>query len=314
MDENFSRLRALVTVAENRSVAGAARKLNLSQPAVTKSIRTLESKLGLTLFDRTPDGMIPTVYGETLIRRSKLAFAELRRADEELSALQGLSTGNISVGVAPIARSTLVPQAIARLLKERPNLSVTVIDGVRDMLYAHLKNGDMDFLVGPTGGLPAAEGLTEEIILHDRHCVIAGAHHPLAAKDKVTVQDFGEYDWILPSINTKPRQLFDEYLAKNRIAFRVPPIVTGSLATIREILVVTDRLAVVSPYRFTYELDSGHVKILAIDLKEIRLTIGIMMRNGVSLSPGAAILLRHVREIAAELSAVGLKAPYAKDH
>lgn len=302
MDENLGRLRALLAVSEHQNVMQAARSLNLSQPAVTKSIRTLEDNLGILLFDRTSRGMIPTVFGETLVRRAKLVFAELRNADMELAALKGLEVGSIAVGTTPIARSVLLPQAIGQLLEISPGLQITVLEGTSASLTSQLRSGDLEFIVGAIIDGGKEDGLVQEAMMEDELAVVARCGHPLSTKKTCTFSDLAKAEWILPLRDSPQRQQFEESFTQYNVELRQNLIVTNSLGTIREVLLESDRLTILSPHRVFHETKAKILDILPIALPETRRPIGVTMRAGASLSPAAETLLQEIRKVGAKIS------------
>jgi LysR family transcriptional regulator of gallate degradation len=298
MDESLGRLRALLAVAEHNNVVQAARQLNLSQPAVTKAVRTMENNLGVKLFDRTSRGMMPTIFGRTLIRRAKLIFAELHKADMELGALRGLETGNVVVGTSPIGRSLLLPEGICRLVEESPGLQVTVLEGVFEKLIGWLRNGDLEFIVGTIWEGSADDGLATEVMTDDQVAIVARQDHPLAQKKTLEYQDFEDVDWVLPGRDSPQRQQFEKKFEQQGIHIKQNIISMNSLSTIREILVNTDRLTILSPPRVKTEVAANILTILPFDLPETKRPIGVTRRQTDTLSPAAEMLLNHLRDAA----------------
>ena len=91
-------LRLLVAVGQHGSIQNAAHDLNISQPAATKMIQDLEVDFEVKLFDRTNRGVVPTVFGESLIRHGKLIFAQVSNAAQELDDLNEGNSGRVVVG------------------------------------------------------------------------------------------------------------------------------------------------------------------------------------------------------------------------
>src|SRR5881409_1864735 len=96
---DLKQLRAVVTVAEFGSVTRAADLLHLVQPAVSRQIRSLESELGVELFERSRHGMRPTPAGAALVTRAQRALTELERARAEIEPVRGEVTGIATVGI-----------------------------------------------------------------------------------------------------------------------------------------------------------------------------------------------------------------------
>src|SRR5262249_55429612 len=90
-------LHVLFTVAEQRSMAKAAGELGISQPAVSDVIADLEHSLGVRLFDRSPQGVEPTLYGQALLKRSVAAFDELKQGVRDIQSLADPTTGEVRI-------------------------------------------------------------------------------------------------------------------------------------------------------------------------------------------------------------------------
>ncbi|MDH6152020.1 MULTISPECIES: LysR substrate-binding domain-containing protein [Paraburkholderia] len=141
-------LRALVAVADQGSIAGAARSLFVSQPAVTKAIRELESDIGITLLGRSVTGVTLTSTGESLVRRARLIVGELERAEEQMAIEKGALEGKITVGVTPITALTLLPGAYERFRRDMPQIRVTFLEQTTTRLLDNLRQGTLDFALG----------------------------------------------------------------------------------------------------------------------------------------------------------------------
>jgi LysR family transcriptional regulator of gallate degradation len=278
--------------------------LHVSQPAVSKALKELEQAFGVSLFERTSKGMIPTVHGESLVRRAKRALAELRIADEEISVLTGSVTGHVAIGTLPYARTLLVPRAVARLLAERPEIEVRIVDGTFRHLHSMLSLGELDFIVGAVRrrDVDSRDGLTTQILFEDRVSVVARRGHPLAAEAEVDLATLAQASWVLPSPAAPIRVNFEKALEKRNL---LPPrhfIECESLVTARPILMETDFLGLMSRHRIAFEEEAGFLTTLAVDMEGSERPIGVVHRAPESLSPSARLCLRHLQEVGAEIS------------
>jgi len=209
----LKQLRLLVAVAGRGSILHAARDMNLSQPAATKMIKDLETDFEVQLFTRTNRGVVPTIFGDSLIRHGKLVFAQIAHAAQELDDLAEGNAGRVVVGTLLAASARLLPLAIAGVLKERPNLVIKVVEGTNEVLMPGLRAGELDLVVGrlPThrhrSDLGQMQLYDEEIVA----CVRAG--HPLAERKGVGLKDMVDFDWILPPAETTLRRQLDQHFA-----------------------------------------------------------------------------------------------------
>ena len=125
------RLRHVELIAEVydcRSILKASRRLNLSQPTVTKALQDIESTLNVPLFKRSNRGLEPTPYGEIFARHAKIVLAQLRHAAEELENLRAGYSGKVTVGTLLAASASILPDAIALLKKKRPGVAISVVN------------------------------------------------------------------------------------------------------------------------------------------------------------------------------------------
>src|ERR1700741_2370190 len=160
------RLRHVELVAELhdcRSILKASKRLSLTQPTVTKALRDVESTLGVELFTRTNRGLEPTPYGEIFARHAKIVLAQLRHAAEEIENLRAGHSGRVRVGTLLAASSSILPDAITLLKKERPGVAISVVVGTYDILVPSLLVGDLDMVLGR---LPE-EGRTRALVYEE---------------------------------------------------------------------------------------------------------------------------------------------------
>src|SRR4051812_22559264 len=103
----------LIALDDFRNIHRAADELNMTQPAASKQIKDLEEMLDVRLFDRLPRGMMPTIYGETMIRHARMALNSLSLAHDDIVALRAGLAGQVEVGVIMAPAMALLPRAIA---------------------------------------------------------------------------------------------------------------------------------------------------------------------------------------------------------
>jgi LysR family nitrogen assimilation transcriptional regulator len=141
---DLRQLTALVTVAEVGSVTKAAQLLHVVQPAVTRQIRTLEAEVGVPLFDRTRQGMVPTSAGEVLVERARRALHELDRARAEIRPDLGQVTGIVSVGLLESVIDILAQPLAAAVADRYPGIELRILTAYSGHLQEWLDAGDID--------------------------------------------------------------------------------------------------------------------------------------------------------------------------
>ena len=174
-------LRDLIAVIDNGSVRAAARKLGLSQSAISKNLSALERSLGVPLLVRTPHGVEPTNYGRLVLRRARVVDTELRKLQEEIDDLAGESHACVTIGLSATVEAMLLAGAVTRFRQRNPDTLVSVMGGRSASTVAALREGKIDFAIGPLPQGAQGNDLHFERLLSSDLALVARASHPLAA-------------------------------------------------------------------------------------------------------------------------------------
>jgi DNA-binding transcriptional LysR family regulator len=199
----FTSFRHFLAIAEGGRVAGAARQLHITQPALSRSIHALEESAGGSLFDRTPQGMRLTALGETLAPAIRRIVAEADHAIAQCRELRSGGGVSIRAGVSESFNVDVVPEAIARFVEECPGAHVRVTTGIAEHLLPMLKARQLDLLliVVPAdivaGYVSPREDIVCEIVGTVRVRVYAPPRHP-ATRGRPTLEQLQRERWGLP--------------------------------------------------------------------------------------------------------------------
>jgi DNA-binding transcriptional LysR family regulator len=225
-------LRHFLAVAEKRNITAAAESLNISQPALTRSIRQLEKIVAVTLFDRLPTGVALTRQGEVLARRAKLMDLEYRHALSEIHAMEQGLAGVLHIGAGPVWITTILPPVVTAFHHQFPRVKVRLTSGVIDTLVPALLAGEIDILCS-TLDFPAQPELVKEPLLGIRHAVVARASHPLAGRGVVTAADLARYPWIVLAYDQVGTSRIGSYFVANALDPPTIAVETTSIGMIK---------------------------------------------------------------------------------
>jgi len=213
MTATTAQLKSLIAVRETENFTLAARKLGLSQPAVYRAVGQLEEEAARPLFERTSYGIVATRPAQALAQAAKLAFLELEQADADMAELTSAEIGRIVIGATPLAKSYVLPKAIAAFRKQRPNLPLQINEGPYPDLLLALRRGEIDFLLGALR-VPAPIGDVEQrVLFYDTIVLVAGNSHPLAGRTGIAAEEIAAYPWCRACRNADPalfRERFPE--------------------------------------------------------------------------------------------------------
>lgn len=291
------RLRHFLAIYDLRSIGQAAEKLFLTQPALSKSIRQLEDDLKVKLFDRTPLGVVPTVFGDALAQHAKVIRSEIRHAETEIANLRGATKGHVTVGVGPSVAANFMPAATLKLRKDRPGIRLTVIEGLGDTLMPALRRGEIDLAIGAWPRTVDGD-LTAEVILREELSVVVGPRHPLLKQKRVELNELLEYPWVLPPETQRWRQILDETFLAQGLSAPAPVVTSNSASYIRTLLLDNQFLSYLSHKLLPQKPQPLVALPLARLSREIDVTVSY--RERAVLSPSAHALIGALRSLATD--------------
>ncbi len=172
----------LLECARRGSLGRAAAALNMTQPAITRTLKALEDGYGVQLFERTTRGVVATVYGEALLPYAKLIVSEAGNADEIIRQMRGANRGVVRVGGVSSVMSGVIVAAIAATRRRHPEVQFQVIEELEDRLLDALKSGEIDIAVSPEPYADDEITLAGKETLTDEVHVYARPGHPLAVR------------------------------------------------------------------------------------------------------------------------------------
>src|SRR5581483_2760459 len=152
------------------------------------------------LFERLPRGMRPTWYGEALIRHARMALSNLAQAGSELEALKTGRFGEVTVGAITGPALSLLPQAVAIVAREQPDLRVQLVVESSDVLLERLVQNKLDIMIGRLFETHDKTNLSYERLADEPVCAVVRPGHPMLAHPTLTLKEFREAPWIVPAM------------------------------------------------------------------------------------------------------------------
>lgn len=205
---DLRQLTALVMVADVGSVTRAAHLLHLVQPAVTRQIHTLEEELGVPLFTRTRQGMIPTPAGEVMVERARRVLNELERARAEIRPDPVEVTGVVTVGVLESVMDLIVDPLVAVVGERYPGIDLRFLTAYSGHLQQWLDAGDVD--VSLLYNMASTQSLAITPLLRETLWVVGPPTASLHPGQPVSWQTVLEQPLILPVAGHGLRALIEK--------------------------------------------------------------------------------------------------------
>jgi DNA-binding transcriptional LysR family regulator len=272
-------LRALLALQTATSYSTAARTIGISQPAVYRAAGELEGLLNAVLFEKTSVGISLTRAALRLARFVLLGMREIEQGLFEIFEMQGADSTLIRVGSMPLARTYILPVAINRISKLKPDIRVDVLEGPYDDLLNRLLHGELDLLIGALRDPAPSADILQEQLLTSPISVVARRDHPLAERGRLSLSELTGYPWVVPREGTPARALFNRLVAEEDPTVLNGVIECSSQIVIRELLLGSDRLTFISSHQFEHEQQEGILTVLDIDMPPVERPIGITTRK-----------------------------------
>lgn len=267
-------------VVEEGSITKAAEKLYVSQPAITKSIKQLEKKLGGSLFIRTKKGVELTEEGKVLHTYVKNILEEIVNAQNKFSSLIHLEEGKIRIGASTtVTRHFLMPY-IETFHMMFPNIEIMIMNELTKNLVKDLKYGYLDFLVTNMPIQVTSELKVEKCVkLHDTFAS-SKKYRDLEGK-KVKLVDLAKYKLIAQKEPSNTREFLNSFMREHQIEFK-PDVEIVSYALVVEFIKSGFGIGYVTKEFIKKELERGEIYEVLIDQKIPERNLGIVtLKNSI---------------------------------
>jgi len=224
----FRQLKLLVAIEDMGSVNKAALFLHMSQPGVSRALREIEEAVGITLFARTPQGLMPSDMGRCVIRHARLMLSNLSYMHKELLGMSRSTGVRIAVGTIAGALVAVLANALAVFRRRHPDITVELHEGTSADLLEGLQSGRLDLALCRTSVARQTDIFHFEWLCDEQVVVAASPAHVLSHTKNITWQQAAQHPWILFPGHMPLRTLLEREAASNGVVLACRPIETAS--------------------------------------------------------------------------------------
>jgi DNA-binding transcriptional LysR family regulator len=291
----------LLAVIQTGSMCKAAAALDMSQPAVSKSIAFLEQTLGVRLLDRSRQGVEPTAYGRALVKRGAAMFDELRQGVQDIASLTDPAVGEVRMGGSEHTIAAIYAPIVHRLSQQYPRMSFHTVVGDLRTMSQELDARRIDFVVSRMYS-PASVEHSTEVLFEDPLVVVTGPGNPLARRRRIEFADLLDQPWTLqPRENNFGAFAMD---ALRDAGVGSPPITVASTSSnLRGEMLATGRyLSMVPRYWVMLPRRNPSLRVLPVEFPNTRLGVAIITLKSRSLSRATELFLDCVRALTRPLA------------
>ena len=288
-------LHTFVAVAQQGTLGRAAETLNLSQPALSKTLNELEQLTGTRLFERGRLGAQLTLVGEQFLTHAVKVLDALNSAGQALNRKEGLNNDIVRIGALPTAALGILPTVIGQFHKQQKDITLQVATMNNTMLLAGLKSGEIDIGIGRMSDPELMSGLHYELLFLESLKLVVRPGHPLL-QETVTLSRVMEWPVVVSPKGTVPRQNAEALLQSQGCKMPAGCIETLSASLSRQLTVDFDYVWFVPSGAVKDDLRRGGLTALPIGTEGAGARSVISTRVDATLTPGTQTLLSAIRK------------------
>lgn len=281
-------LRYFETIAELQHVGQASARLHRSQPALTSSIRRLESDCGTALFERSGRGIRLTEAGKVLLKWAQRMRFDVEDAKRELQSIGAGLTGHVRIGIVPTAAQFILPAVARQLLEEAPGVTLRTVVGLVDSLKPQLRAGELDLMVGTEGA--AEPGWVSTPLAEDMIVVAASERHAVF-RTRTTLKDLTGCAWALQPPGAPTRDWLDHTFDRHGLPRPHVQVETTMLLMLPALIVQTGLLSFISRHHLHGKARIPGLKEVPVKAAAMRRRMVVTCRANSFLSPAAQRVL-----------------------
>lgn len=258
------------------SITKAANSLYISQPAITKTIKKLENKLGITLFNRGPKGVVLTQNGKIFYDFIKNGVESFINGEHKITSLKNLETGTIRIGASTtVTRYFLLP-FIEKFHNKFPNIDISITNSLTHRLVSDLKKGSLDLLVV---NLPAKDDdtliITPCATLQD--CFAGNLNYKQKIENEISLEDLvTNFPIITQKEPSNTRAFLNSLMEKNNISFH-PKFDIVSYALVKDFAKIGMGISYITKEFTKNELENELLFEIPIKEKIPKRSLGIVL-------------------------------------
>ena len=288
-------LHTFVAVAQQGTLGRAAETLNLSQPALSKTLNELEQLTGTRLFERGRLGAQLTLVGEQFLTHAVKVLDALNTAGQALNRKEGLNSDIVRIGALPTAALGILPSVIGQFHQQQKDITLQVTTMNNTMLLAGLKSGEIDIGIGRMSDPELMSGLNYELLFLESLKLVVRPGHPLL-QETVTLSRVMEWPVVVSPKGTLPRQNAETLLQSQGCKIPTGCIETLSASLSRQLTVDYDYVWFVPSGAVKDDLRRGMLAALPVPTQGAGEPIGILTRVDATLTAGTQTLLSAIRK------------------
>jgi DNA-binding transcriptional LysR family regulator len=296
---DLRQLRHLVALADYRSFGRAAEAINLSQPAFSRSIQTLERDLDCVLVERSSREFRLTGQGQLVLQHARRLLAGSQALHNELTQYNGLTGGELHFGSGPYPAQLLVPEALAQFIQAHPAIRTRFHLGDWEQLALWLREQQIEFLVADSRYFTGDPQYQVQLLRPRRGRFFCRIDHPLANRQDLSLRALLDYAVVGTRIPPMIRKILADVQGEPDFN---PSVECAQFDAICRVVRRSDAVGIATMEALAEQVDQGLIRLLDFvdvpsDDPGLLLHYGIVSRVGYSLTPAARAMVEAIMQV-----------------
>ena len=293
----IDRLKAALALAETLNFHRAAQRLEMSQPHLTRVIKSLEKDLGITLFERSPHGVTLTPEGSRAVKEAALLVKAEAAFRAKMDTLRNASSETLRIAVGAFISQSWAAAAVTAMKAAEPGIAISLRELDWWKLSDAVHMGEFDLAMGELSEANKNPDLVKEPFPEREGSIIVRAGHALAGRIEVTIEQIARFPLAGPRLPGRIAQLLPPACAMGALSedgqFFIPVIECATPRSMIDVVSASNAVCMIWPEYCAEQLKKGEMQELPFHPPWLRVTQGIMYRRNKPLSP-AALAFRNV--------------------
>ncbi len=252
-------IRAFKAVAEHLSFTAAAYELNLTQSAISHSVKSLENLLGTTLIDRVGKSITLSQAGNLFYRRAKGILTDLEVACNEIEVLSRWGQGRLRIGATSTICHYVLPQVLSQFQNEYAHCQISIETNDTEELMAMMKQGKIDIVIGLTDTHPYPN-FNNYLLFEDKLMLCMSADHTWAKLDSIPLEEISNEQIMIYSRTSTTYRIISDHFKLRDIQLK-RTLALGDMHAIKEMTRLGIGASIVSPWVIERELENKELAI-----------------------------------------------------
>jgi len=287
-------------IVKKGSFRSAAKELNLSQPALSRSVQGIEAQLGVKLFDRGQGKVKLTVFGEAILPRATTIINSINDIEQLVESMKGLKTGEFRIGFGPVYSDLFAAASLSHFAKTYPGVRIQTLIGTFSELIHALDDGRIDIFVGEISTLSPNSKYWISALKERIAVFCCRDNHPLLGKEALDHRLFESYPLVtcqLPVRLSSFLKTLENYPEGKERKTVNSDIVCDSFYVAKQVVKNSDAIGLIPEVLIHSELERGELHILTYGKHKVTTLSGIVLLAKRNPSPAVETFIELLKEL-----------------